>query len=327
MAERDIFTRVRQITQDRDYASQLIAVLSERELSDEDAQKLIQVIDLSVLDDELPFLKALAEVARYEGFDPRVILASLLASHSRYAREYGAHPEEIELRATVGGEEKVIKYSSNEPFSHDMQFICLMFITRGAAFDKIMKKSSEMMTQVMALMKAKYSINTVKRKPGSSLDSKTITIPRIAASLPSITVGMFHKGFGRSIVDPAALFPGVDLPRVLFSPMIASMLPTNDDSPLAVVLAIAVRTDDILHQTDAKTKMMPLFQYLMASFNSQAQTEPMKARCAVEWGLGTRQNGTFTYKREIVESRERAKAIVEASRAEDDNLAFVLSQV
>jgi len=56
------------------------------------------------------------------------------------------------------------------------------------------------------MMKTKYNINTVKRKPGSQLDAKTITIPRITASFPSITVGLYMKGFGRNIFDPSEIF-------------------------------------------------------------------------------------------------------------------------
>lgn len=81
------------------------------------------------------------------------------------------------------------------------QFICLMFITRGAAFDKIRKRSTEAMVECMTLMQNKYGINVLKRRPDTALDGKTITTPEIAASFLVITIGLSHKGFGRSVVD------------------------------------------------------------------------------------------------------------------------------
>ncbi|KAK1137345.1 hypothetical protein K0M31_001857 [Melipona bicolor] len=45
-----------------------------------------------------------------------------------------------------------------------------------------------------------------KRKPGQFLDSKTITIPRIAASLLTVTVDLFHRNLGRELVSTANIF-------------------------------------------------------------------------------------------------------------------------
>lgn len=137
-----------------------------------------------------------------------------------------------------------------------------MFITRRTAFEKILRKSNDVMKNIMNMYRQKYNINVTKRAPGSQLDSKTITIPRIAACFPAITVGLFHHGIGRSIIDPEVLFPGLE-PRALFSTMIGSMIPVRDNAPLAVLLSIAVRNDDILHQIDRKTGLSALYTCLL----------------------------------------------------------------
>jgi hypothetical protein len=278
---------------------------------------------LSVLDTELSFLNIVNEIAKYQGFNPREIIKQLLDLYTTTKEDILADPsglETIEAEIKVGNEMQHFRFSNNQDFHQDMQFICMMFITRGAAFDKIMRKSTETMSRVMNLLKVKYNINTTKRRPGTSLDSKTITIPRIAASFPAITVGLFHKNFGRSIIDSSQLFAEIDLPRAIFSPMIASVLPKTNNAPLAVILLIAVKTDDVLHQTDNKTALQALFQYLMASYNSTAVTEMVKQKNCEVWGIGSRMNGAFTYNPIILGLVQRSKASISELRSNDPNL-------
>ncbi|CAL1685180.1 unnamed protein product [Lasius platythorax] len=188
-------TRVRAITGDRNYASQLTSLISEQGLTDAEANKVFKTLDLATLTTDIGFLKALTEVTRYQGFNPREIIKQLL-DHAAVQQDVLADErslEKVESQVKVDGQVREFTFTSNMDFHSDMQFICLMFITRGAAFDKILKKSSKTMETCMNLMKTKYNINTMKRKPDLALDGKTITIPRIAASFPNITVGLFKK--------------------------------------------------------------------------------------------------------------------------------------
>jgi DNA-directed RNA polymerase subunit H (RpoH/RPB5) len=323
-------TRVRALTSDLDYASQLTSLISEQALTDDQARTILKTFDLTVLAKDLPYLKVLSEVARYEGFNPREIIRILLDAHTKTRTDIEIDPNNldvVESQVRVGDAIQDFTFTSNMDFHSDMQFICLMFITRGAAFDKIMKKSNSTMQSCMNLLKTKYNINTMKRKPGQALDGKTITIPRIAASFPTITVGLFTKGYGRSIVDPTLLFPDVELPKAVFAPMVSSVIPKIPGAPLAILLAIAVRTDDVLHQTEQKTTLTALHQYLMASFNSTAVTELVKAKCSAEWGIVTRRNGDVRYVEVLALSRERAREIIRSSRPNDASLEVILAQV
>lgn len=322
--------RVRAITGDRDYASQLTSLISEQALTDVQARKIFQTLDLAVLTKDLPFLKALNEVSRYQGFNPREIIKLLLDYHEHAHQDVLADPtamETVEAQVRIGDQTKDFVFTSDMDFHSDMQFICLMFITRGAAFDKILKKSSETMQTCMALLKTKYNINTMRRRPGQALDGKTITIPRIAASFPTITVGLFTKGYGRSIVDPTVLFPESDLPKAIYAPMVSSVIPKSGQAPLAVLLAIAVKTDDVLHQVEVKTSLTALLQYLMASYNSTAVTELVKAKYCTEWGIVTRANGGFSYVDSLVMARDRAKDLIRSSRPNDPSLDVVMGQI
>lgn len=86
---------------------------------------------------------------------------------------------------TIDGEDRVYTFTSDERFMKDMEFICIMFITRGTAFAKISAKSTQVMVDIFNVLKTKYNINTTKRTPGKPLDFKIITIPRIAACFPN----------------------------------------------------------------------------------------------------------------------------------------------
>jgi len=66
-------------------------------------------------------------------------------------------------------------------------------------------------------------------------------------------------------------------------------------------MAIAVKTDDVLHQMDSKTNLSALHQYFMSSYNSTAVTEAVKIKHCARWDLGTRgANGTFIYNPNLV---------------------------
>ncbi|XP_024884512.1 uncharacterized protein LOC112462764 [Temnothorax curvispinosus] len=279
--------------------------------------------------EEMPFLKALQEIVKYQGFDPKVMITLLLKSHERMNEHIRAHPEAIDVvseEIKVNGKTESFEFNSNMSFTSDIEFICLTFLTRGETFKNISKKS---ITQCMKILKTKYNINTAKRRPGTSLDNKVVTIRRIAASFPIVTVGLFHKGYGKSIVDPTILFPNIDLPRAVYSPMIASAIPKSEDAPLAILLAIAVKTDDILHQTDARSNLQTQLRGLKVQiYHSNAETESVKIESCISWGLLVMAaDGKHTYINAIVDSRQRAKEIIKELRPTDPALNNILSQI
>lgn len=180
---------VSSITDDVDYAAQLTSIITEQGLTADQAKSLFKTIDIATIDAEIPYLTALNEAIKYEGFNPREMLKALLLSNETQKTRIIGDPgvyEEISTTMVVNGRDVLFKFDNNQKFHKDMQFICLMFITRGAAYDKIMKKSSATMRTCMRIMKVKYNINTTQRRLGQSLDSKTVTTPRITARFSTI---------------------------------------------------------------------------------------------------------------------------------------------
>jgi len=327
---RELSARIARVTRDPDYATLLTALATEYALSEDQIKQVFKTIDLESLDLNLGFLRVMHEVSKYQGFNPRDIISQLFNMHSRTRKDIIADPslrKTLEIMVTIQGQRAI--FSNNMEFHEDMKFICLMFITRGTAFDKIQTKStSEVMNKCMGMMKTKYNIHTVKRRPSSQLDARTITIPRIAASFPSVIVELYVNGFGRNIFDPSEIFGDLPLPKALMAPMISSCLPKTEGAPLAVMMAIAVKTDDVLYQMDTKTSLSALYQYFMASYNSTAVTETVKMKHCVKWELGTRPaNGTFIYTGVLVDLKPRAREFIERSRSTDPYLRTLLAQI
>lgn len=314
------------------YASLLTSFLAEMRASQADIEVVLDVINTDSLERDLEIMLAIVEIAKYEGFNPREIMMSLLRLYNANKEKLIERPDRLEVftaQYTTEQGEREFRFTSGESFTKDMEFLCVMFITRGAAFDKILKKSSKTMAKVMSMLKVKYNINTTKRNPGDTLDAKTITVPRIAASFPNLTIGAFFHGYGRCVFEIHNFFPGKSPPRVIFAPMLASALIKNDDAPLAALLAIAVKTDDVLHQTDAKTSLTRLKTYLDASYNSTALTPEIREHYCFHWGLvkDEEEEGVPKYISTITELRSEAKAMIRKMRPGDPDLESILNAV
>lgn len=320
-----IAQRVKGITKDRDYVGQLASMITELGLTDSQAKLYFSTLDHTSLDAERPHLEAMSLLCKYQGFSPRDMIQSLLTCwESKHSQMTAEEKVIFEYSVTINGEERVFTFSSDEKFNRDIEFICVMFITRGTAFAKISTKSLPTMVEIFNMLKAKYNVNTTKRTPGKPLDSKIITIPRIAACFPNITVDAFNSGFGRSIVDPTVLFPDVTLPRAIFSPMMPSMVSTTSNFPISILLAISVRVDDLLHQIDTKTSLTNLHQYLMASYNATAVTESVKIKYCQRWKIVGPDGKTYP---DIIAQSIRAKVLIRQSRPNDSGLEQILSLI
>nr|DBA44331.1 TPA_asm: nucleocapsid [Cotesiavirus chinense] len=175
------------------------------------------------------------------------------------------------------------------PFLDDMYFLISTFLIRGSSIDKISKKSTEAMVQILDHLTAKYMIAKQKRKAGSALDPKIVTLPRICATFPTLTVDIFVQCQTiRYLVEPTSVFPGLtmkDYPRALWSPMIASVIP-NKKVPVYILYSLALATDNLLHdKREERTNPLKLADYLLASCKSTATTESNKREKCIAWNI------------------------------------------
>lgn len=72
---------------------------------------------------------------------------------------------------------------------------------------------------------------------------------------------------------------------------------------------------------------MPLLQYLLASYNSNATLEQVKEKNCITWKIGSIVNDKFKYSNLILTNRALAKQQIRSMRPTDPELDNVLEKV
>ena len=214
----------------------------------------------------------------YQGFEP-VKMARLLISRSLSEKRTG---EVAEL------------WSAKDGFGKDMAILIGIYLSRGTNLAKIYKTCIKSVCDFIDIMMVVYSIHM--RKAGEkverrSLDNDTVTLPRIAACFPIITVKMFNEGIGKTICADYGLG---DVDRCLLSPMMIAILPLEkSDTAHHIILWKSCMDDKVLHKKDKKlTLPKQLVVYHMANHKSKAIQPNDRIKACVEFGL-CNEDGVF----------------------------------
>ena len=148
-----------------------------------------------------------SEILAYQGFDPAITIKILLEKHETAIKKEGI--TDLKLNRT--------------DFNAVMSYCIAIFLTRGTNWDNIKRKSTLDLQRIMDYLSSNYAIRTKQSKEKGAPEPKVITLSRIAASLPHITVTLFHAGIGRTLL-PEDKYQLGNIPRVLLCPNIASLL-------------------------------------------------------------------------------------------------------
>jgi len=226
---------------------------------------------------------------RYIGFDPSALLKKLIRHHRDGARQ----PRMVfQIEMDQNGEMTTWNFSNLESFYHDMLFLVVLFLQRGAVISKISKKSSKDFAAVMKMLIAKYSIRAddegQRRRRIKPLGPEIITLPRIAACLPQLTTNLYANGFGRAIANFSEFG---DVPPALFSPMFASVVRKSyilngirfNIHPQFVLVAILI--DNVLHMRDKVTSLDAIWTYYLAAYQSTIMLDSARIEQCNEFGI------------------------------------------
>ncbi|XP_066595684.1 uncharacterized protein [Prorops nasuta] len=212
-------------------------------------------------------------------------------------------------------------YTSNESFESDIQIICKAFLI-GKRF-----YNDNGMRSIMNMMINKYSIDTKRRPPGTTVDNRTITIPRIASAFPVVTVDLGYKGHGIVRVDSKDLI-GVEWPRAFLTPNIASIIPKDlNDKPLAQLLMLSVEAHAL--NPRIKTSKKPinltyLYQCLMNSYKSDIVDKDVQLKKCKEWGIIDANNQLIP---EIRDSKQACISMIRARKSGDPALEKIIQDL
>lgn len=291
-------------------------------------ESLRLLLDDRVIEQERRILEQMRDLIRYEGFDPIVTARNLAALHAKQRLLVEADKDNLwEMKFKMGspGAEEEITVTNDMEFSSDIRYLCLLFVSRGAAYKKILLKSSDVAKGFLTMLQEKYTISQDRRKPGTAIDSTTITIARVAAAFPTVTMDLYHAGLGRLLVSTSDVTgqSGFEWPKAFLTPMVASMIPRSVNVKVQL-LALAVANDDLLHQGGSKTKLSSLTQYMKASLNSTMIPESVKKARCIKWGI-LEQNGSLTPS--IAKVKEECLQQIKKKRPDDIDLDKVLNDL
>lgn len=98
-------------------------------------------------------VKELDSIMAYEGFSPRTIASKMYANYFAMKQLIARDQDKLEIISWVvkdaAGREIEGRYTNNEHLMKDIECICLAFVTRGSSYEKILKKSSKAMIDVL----------------------------------------------------------------------------------------------------------------------------------------------------------------------------------
>lgn len=144
---------------------------------------------------------------------------------------------------------------------------------------KIAKKSARDFAAVARMLTAKYNIRVAeegeRRRRAEALGPKVITLPRIAACFAQLTTNLYHREFGRAIINLSEfVIDGMEPPKALFSPMFSSVVRKSYLVGQTMVnihpqlMLINILVDNMLHVRDRVTPLNQIWTYYLASYNS-----------------------------------------------------------
>ncbi|XP_059047810.1 uncharacterized protein LOC131843220 [Achroia grisella] len=289
-------------------------------LSDLEVKGVISETDLKeIINVQDDWVKLVSTALEYQGFNPRVIMSQLIRNRKSYEAQknsliqWDLANDRDNLKWTPASEEKN-RFSNQESFSKDINFLIRMFLATNNHIGKIIKKARGGVDDILNMLKEKYVIDDNIHKSGTSQKSR-ITLPRIVKVFPGTAVRMFHEKSVKEIVA-YEIFPGSLKPdtHAICCPLLPSVCPNslveekgNNFHP--VMIWTAIKLDDIIHRKDkVVTPLIKLLIYYRARYQSTAV--PEKARIAI-----FKLFGLITIKRvskvaEDIMLTENAKALV-----------------
>lgn len=221
---------------------------------------------------------------QYQGFDVKRLLKVLKESYTNFMNEI----DETSWTYTPQGGTP-ITLSNNWPIFKDMACLLMLFACRGSSWKKVADKSVKEVKDWMSAMKSKYSINTEKRDPGTSLGPTIVTLPRMAACMPAEVCNLFHRGYGRPLFTLADLGLPDTTSKACLTTSIIALLPksalTRNGSVNVVFFLASILADDIIQPVGKKTPIKKLGSYYSASLKSQATPDAHRIKAMNHYRL------------------------------------------
>lgn len=272
-----------------------------------------------------------ALILAYQGFDILKIISLLKVNHSAYMVAHDKDRTEYEFKVMKDGREQVIKYTNVETLQKDIHFLITLFNIRGNNFDKITKKGLPELSAVLEMLKEKLDIDFTTHAPGTPLDPKTITLPRICACFPTIVSNQFQKGYAKILIAPITVGLPNDIPKSALCPFIISCIPKTickkgDNNVNLLFFLMHLKTDEILHRKENNyTDLEDMFVYYRAAYDSVGVPTTARVKFFRQMNLLIPTGTDFIPS--LITAAGEAEARIRNTRPNDPNLDTIIKNL
>jgi len=263
-----------------------------------------------------------SEIIPQEFFSPRWIIEYMMEMHGNTLKIIFANPSYVEkfvykYNSECGKEEEYV-FSNNMMFYEDIIIICYLHCIMTIS-DSYKYGTFRAVINLTRIMRKKYLIYD---QPNCA---KYVTWFRIAYSYPSITFSIFYHNIVDFSVRPYYIFATLNLPKIFYIPLLASIIPKLDDiTPLALLLAFIV----FIHSKDRKYGIIPLrnlWQYVFELYNSKAFPMSLKLILCQMWGIVHIEENEYKFASYFEIARYDAKFLITQLRKDEEQT--VLEQI
>jgi len=264
-----------------------------------------------------------SELIPQELFSPRRIIEYMMEMHGNAMKIIFTNPSYVEkfvykYNSECGKEEKYV-FSNNMMFYEDIIIICYLHCIMAIS-DSYKYETFRAVINLIRIMKKKYLIYDQ-----SNDNSRYVTWFRIAYSYPSITFSIFYHNTVDFSVHPYTIFATLNLPKIFYIPLLASIIPKLDDTtPLALLLAFIV----FIYSKDRKHGIIPLrnlWQYVFELYNSKAFPMSLKLQLCQMWGIVHIEENEYKFASYFKAARDDAKFLITELRKDKEQT--VLEQI
>lgn len=264
---------------------------------------------------EITFLK---DFPQNDEYNPRRIIKYML---DKYVQSRSMITAQLDLSIefkfifhTRDAQTQQIIFSNHMQFRNDILMIC--YVHQFLYKPKYLNCSVFMI--MMLLMVKKYDINL------SNFNPYAITFANISFSYLSIPLELFYNNFfNRSNISSLLLH--FNLPIMIYTPLIISILPALNDPPIAILLLISLVTYGTCQsQIALSIPLITFYQHILV-LSSTKYPEDMKLFLCRRYNIVVLEGNEFKFAPCFAKYRQKAKDIISKLRPNDPNLKDILS--
>lgn len=271
----------------------------------------------------------LNELSIVRSTQPKVIIAHMLVKSEFYEAQHNITKAFVFLYKK-GTQVYQFLYSNNRKFHDDIIILC--YLSQTLCRFRSQGKC-EIVHTLAKLLSDKYNLEKKNMKRTNinvgmicgSKNPEFLTPFEISIYFPNISLLTFY--YSNSSV-PFDLLPSFHLPKIIFAPTILSILPMYvDNAPIAIFLAIFVRSDQLLKSQNSQTPLSTIYEHILRCYYCELLPESLKLQLCMKWKIVIKKKKIYKFASCFTAYRRKAKNLISELRPKGPNLKDILSRI